>query len=79
MVGMNWNGNLEDVHLTRSLTSLDKIGRASLESEYAREHVAEIEWELRQVKQRMRYTCSKFLFQFIPNMVLIYIMYNVCL
>ena len=37
----------------------------------ARENVAEIERELRQVKERGRCTSSKFPFQFIPTMVLI--------
>ena len=37
-----------------------------------REHVSEIERELRQVKERVRCTSSKFPFQLIPTMVLIY-------
>ena len=45
----------------------------------AREHVAEIERDLWQVKERVRCTSSKFPFQFIPTMVLIYTVYNVCL
>ena len=45
----------------------------------AREHVAEIERELRQVKERVRCTSSNFPFQFIRTMVLIYTVYNVCL
>ena len=45
----------------------------------AREHVAEIEQELRQVKERVRCTSSIFLFHFIPTMVLIYTVYNLCL
>ena len=44
-----------------------------------REHVAEIERDLRQVKERVRCTSSEFPFQFIPTMVLIYTVYNVCL
>ena len=44
-----------------------------------REHIAEIERELRQVKERVRCTYSKFMFQFIPTMVLIYTVYNLCL
>ena len=38
----------------------------------AREHVSEIERELRQVKERMICTSSEFLFQFIPTIILIY-------
>ena len=38
----------------------------------ARDHVAEIERDLRQVKERVRCTSSEFLFQFVPTMVLIY-------
>ena len=45
----------------------------------ARENVAEIEREMRQVKERVRCTSSKFLFQLIPTMVLIYTVYNVFL
>ena len=45
----------------------------------AREHVAEIECELWQVKDRVRFTSSEFPFQFIPTMILIYIFYNLCL
>ena len=37
-----------------------------------REHVSEIERELRQVKERVRSTSSKFPFQFIPTMALMY-------
>ena len=44
-----------------------------------REHITEIERELKQVKERVRCTSSKFPFQFIPTMVLIYTVYNVCL
>ena len=43
----------------------------------AREHVSEIERELRQIKERMICTSSKFPFQFIPTMVLINTVYNV--
>ena len=42
----------------------------------SREHVAEIERELRQVKERVRCTSSEFPFQFIPTMVHIYTFYN---
>ena len=45
----------------------------------AREHFAEIERGLRQVKERMQCTSSEFPFPFIPTMVLIYTVYNVCL
>ena len=45
----------------------------------AREHVVEIERELQQVKERVICKSSKFPFQFIPTMVLIYTVYNVCL
>ena len=45
----------------------------------AREHVAEIERELRQVKERVWCTSSEFPFHFIPTVVLIYTVYNVCL
>ena len=45
----------------------------------AREHVAEIDRELQQVKERVRCTPSEFTFQFIPTMVLIYTVYNMCL
>ena len=44
----------------------------------ARDYVAEIERELRKVKERVRCTSSKFPFQFIPTMILIYTLYNVC-
>ena len=44
-----------------------------------REHVAEIERELRQVKERVRCTPSEFPLQFIPTKVLIYTVYNGCL
>ena len=45
----------------------------------AREHVAKIEQVMQQVKERVRCKSSKFPFQFIPTMVLIYTVYNVCL
>ena len=38
----------------------------------AREHIAEIERELRQVKEHVQCTSYKFPFQFIPTMVLIH-------
>ena len=45
----------------------------------AREHVGEIEREIRQVKKRTRCTTSDFPFEHIPTMVLVYTVYNVCL
>ena len=45
----------------------------------AREHVGKIKQEIRQVKERTRCTTSEFPFKFIPTMVLIYTVYNVCL
>ena len=45
----------------------------------ARSHVAEIERVLCQVKEHVRCTSSEFPVQFIPTMVLIYTVYNVCL
>ena len=45
----------------------------------AREHVSEIEREIRQVKERTRCTTSDFPFEHIPTMILIYTVYNVYL
>ena len=45
----------------------------------AREHVGEIERDIRQTKDRVRCTTSEFTFKNIPTMVLIYTVYNVCL
>ena len=45
----------------------------------AREHVGEIEREIRQIKERTHCTTSDFPFEHIPTMVLIYAVYNVCL
>ena len=45
----------------------------------AKEHVAEIERELWQVKERVECMSSEFLFQLISTMALIYTMYNMCL
>ena len=45
----------------------------------AREHVGEIERELRTVKEQVRCTTGEFPFQSILTMILIYTVYNVCL
>ena len=45
----------------------------------AREHVGEIECKIRTVKERVRCTTGEFPFEFIPTMVLIYVVYNIAL
>ena len=54
----------------------DHIPFLQINTTAAREHVGEIEREIRTVKERVRCTTGEFPFQHIPTMVLIYVVYN---